>query len=180
MHGEQRRPIAYYPIIPIANRTSASVVLPGWPCCNALGVAFTLAIGAAMGHASSGLIGATGALNVAFSDGSDPYRHRLRRMLTASLTCGLAVLAGGLCGRHQALAAPLIGVCGFAAGLMVALVSEATDIANVTQLNRPVCQVAAWQPMRPENFYSLAMLVDLGPTLNHHVHVGLGSIGVLA
>ncbi len=62
----------------------------------------------------------------------------------------------------------------------VALGSEATDIANVTRLNRPVCQVAAWQPMRPENFCSLAMLVDLGPTLNHHVHVGLGSIGVLA
>jgi uncharacterized membrane protein YccC len=113
-------------------RYESAKVTPWLALRNALGVAVPLAIGAAMGHASSGLIGATGALNVAFSDGSDPYRHRLRRMLTASLTCSLAVVAGGLCGRHQALAVPLIGVCGFAAGMMVALGSEATDIANVT------------------------------------------------
>src|ERR1022692_535346 len=101
-------------------RYESAKVAPWLALRNALGVAVPLAIGATMGHASSGLIGATGALNVAFSDGSDPYRHRLRRMLTASVTRGLAVVAGGLCRRHQALAAPLIGVCGFAAGMMVA------------------------------------------------------------
>ncbi len=99
---------------------------------NALGVAVPLAIGVAAGHSSSGLIGATGALNVAFSDGSDPYRHRLRRMLSASLCCALAVVAGGWSGRLQAVAAPLIGACGFVAGMMVAMGTEATDIANVT------------------------------------------------
>ncbi|HEV3196779.1 MAG TPA: hypothetical protein VGZ73_02705 [Bryobacteraceae bacterium] len=44
---------------------------------NAIGVAVPLAIGAAA-TPPSGLIDATGALNVAFSDGSEPYRHRLR------------------------------------------------------------------------------------------------------
>ncbi|HLK67758.1 MAG TPA: FUSC family protein [Bryobacteraceae bacterium] len=99
---------------------------------NSLGLALPLVIGVAAGYPGSGLIGATGALNVSFSDGSDPYRHRLRRMLLASLFCSLAVIAGGLSAGHQALAAPLIGTCGFAAGMMVALGTEATDISNVT------------------------------------------------
>jgi uncharacterized membrane protein YccC len=113
-------------------RYESAKVLPWLALRNALGVAVPLVIGLAAGHATSGLIGATGALNVAFSDGSDPYRHRLRRMLTASLTCALAVVAGGLAGRHQALTTVLTGICGFAAGMMVAMGTEATDIANVT------------------------------------------------
>jgi uncharacterized membrane protein YccC len=113
-------------------RYESAKVAPWLALRNALGVAIPLAIGVAMGHATSGLIGATGALNVAFSDGSDPYRHRLRRMVSASLACALAVVAGGFSGRHQALAVLLTGACGFAAGMMVALGTEATDIANVT------------------------------------------------
>src|ERR1051326_71960 len=59
---------------------------------NAIGITLPLAIGVAVGHPASGLIGTTGALNVAFSDGTDPYRHRLRRMMAASLGCALAVV----------------------------------------------------------------------------------------
>ena len=103
-----------------------------WPALrNAIGVAVPLAIGTAMGHATSGLIGATGALNVSFSDGSDPYPHRLRRLLRASLFCALAVLAGGFSGREQALATSIAGACAFFAGMIVALGAEATDIANI-------------------------------------------------
>jgi uncharacterized membrane protein YccC len=128
-------------------RYESAKVAPWLALRNALGVAVPLAIGVATGHPSSGLIGATGALNVAFSDGSDPYRHRLRRMLTASFFCALAVVAGGLSGGHQALAAPAIGACGFAAGMMVALGTEATDIANVTLVTLIVFLA---QSMRPE------------------------------
>ncbi|MBZ5624785.1 MAG: FUSC family protein [Acidobacteriia bacterium] len=113
-------------------RYESAKVLPWLALRNALGVALPLGIGVLVGHATSGLIGASGALNVAFSDGYDPYRHRLRRMLTASLFCALAVFAGGVCGRHQALTVLLTGTCGFAAGMMVALGTEATDIANVS------------------------------------------------
>jgi len=113
-------------------RYESAKVAPWVALRNAAGVTVPLAIGVAAGHISSGLVGATGALNVAFSDGTDPYRHRLRRMLGASVCCALAVVAGGVAGQHQALAAPLIGLCGFTAGMMVALGTEATDIANVT------------------------------------------------
>ena len=71
------------------------------------------------GNAASGLIAATGALNVAFSDGLDPYLHRGRRMLGASLCCGLAVFAGGFTQPHHALTVMVTAVCAFAAGMMV-------------------------------------------------------------
>ena len=99
---------------------------------NAIGVAIPLAVGAATGHSTIGLIGTLGALNVAFSDGTDPYLHRLRRMLGASLCCALAVFAGGLCGRNPTIAVPLVAACAFAAGMIVAVGPAATDIANVT------------------------------------------------
>jgi len=114
---------------------------------NAAGVALPLAVGVAAGHATGGLIAASGALNVAFSDGSDPYLHRGRRMLSASLFCALAVLAGGLCGRNHTLTVLLTAACAFAAGMMVAVGTAATDIANVTLVTLVVYSA---QPMTAE------------------------------
>src|SRR5262245_6213290 len=71
---------------------------------NAIGTAVPLAIGAAVGRAGSGLVMATGALSVSFSDGADPYVYRARRMLAASIGCSLAVLAGGLVGQYHIIA----------------------------------------------------------------------------
>lgn len=107
-------------------------VAPWLALRNAVGVGLPLAVGVAAGHATSGLIAASGALNVAFSDGSDPYLDRGRRMLSASVFCALAVAAGGMCGRNHALTVLLTAACAFAAGMMVALGTAATDIANVT------------------------------------------------
>jgi uncharacterized membrane protein YccC len=99
---------------------------------NALGVAIPLAIGIAIGNPSGGAMGATGALNVAFSDGSDPYLHRGRRMLTASLFVALAVFAGRLCGNNHPLAIMLEAACAFAAGLLVASGPTPGDIGAIT------------------------------------------------
>lgn len=53
-----------------------------WPALrNALGVSIPLAAGVLAGAVSNGLVIGTGALNVSFSDGDDPYRQRARRML---------------------------------------------------------------------------------------------------
>ena len=107
-------------------------VAPWLALRNAVGVALPLAVGVALGHTTSGLIAATGALNVAFSDGSDPYAVRAWRMLRAGFFCGFAVLAGGLCGPHHALTVLVTAAFAFAAGMMVAVGTAATDIANVT------------------------------------------------
>ena len=52
---------------------------------------------------AAGLVVATGALNVSFSDSHDPYRQRLRRMLAASVLVGLAVMVGQACGSNYPL-----------------------------------------------------------------------------
>jgi len=123
-----------------------------------------------MGHATSGLIGTTGALNVAFSDGSDPYRHRLGRMLRASVFCALAVVAGGFSGRYQFLSTMIAGVCGFAAGMMVALGAEATDIANVTLVTLIVFSA---QPMTTEQAAASGLAALGGGLLQTLLSLGL-------
>jgi uncharacterized membrane protein YccC len=75
---------------------------------------------------------ATGALNVSFSDGDDPYLHRGRRMLSAALFVALAVFAGRLCGRNHLLAIELEALCAFAAGLLVAAGPTPGDIGSIT------------------------------------------------
>ena len=51
---------------------------------NAVGVTLPLAIGVALGMPLGGLAIASGALQVAYSDGHDPYSRRGFRMLTAT------------------------------------------------------------------------------------------------
>ncbi len=105
---------------------------PAMAVRNALGVALPLAIGIALGNPSGGAMAATGALNVAFSDGSDPYLHRGRRMLTASLFVALAVFAGRAFGQNHPLAIMLEAACAFAAGMLVASGPTPGDIGAIT------------------------------------------------
>src|SRR5271154_2435482 len=71
---------------------------------NAAGVALPLIGGFALGMPRGGLVIASTALNVSFSDGSDPYARRAKRMISSSLVCMLGVLAGALAEPHAALA----------------------------------------------------------------------------
>ena len=99
---------------------------------NALGVALPLAAGIALGNPSGGAMAATGALDVAFSDGSDPYLHRGRRMLGAAFFVALAVFAGRLCGANHLVSLLLEAACAFAAGLLVAAGPTPGDIGSIT------------------------------------------------
>ncbi len=98
---------------------------------NALGITLPLAAGVALGNIAGGLIACIGALNVAYSDGADPYRYRARRMFIASVLCALAVFAGGFVGRHQAIAVVLTALAAFPAGMMVAVSTTAADIGSI-------------------------------------------------
>ena len=99
---------------------------------NAFGVAVPLFAGILVGNPAGGVMAATGALDVAFSDGNDPYMHRGRRMLWASLFVSLAVFAGRLCGNNHPLTIALEAVCAFTVGLLVAAGSAPSDIGAVT------------------------------------------------
>ena len=115
---------------------------------NAAGMALPLAIGTAMGNPGGGLIMTTGALNVSFSDGSDPYLHRARRMLAASFFCALAVLVGGLFGSHHVLAVVLAASCAFIAGMMVPVNTTVADLGTVTLVTLVVFSAQSMTPSR--------------------------------
>ena len=72
-------------------------MVPGRAARNAIGVALPLAAGYLYGNISAGLIVSSGALNVCFTGGDDPYRQRARLCSSASAR-RLAVLIGTLTG----------------------------------------------------------------------------------
>ena len=99
---------------------------------NAIGVALPLATGILLRNPGGGVLGATGALNVCFSDGTDPYRLRARRMLAACLFVSLAVFAGRSAGSNHPLAIALEAAFAFLAGMLVAVGQTPADIGTIT------------------------------------------------
>lgn len=99
---------------------------------NTVGVSLPLAIGIATGHTLSGVAIAVGALNVAFSDGDDPYRGRGRRMLIAGAMISAAVFLGGILGRNHPIAILAAAVWAFSAGLAVSLGGTAGDLGALS------------------------------------------------
>lgn len=137
---------------------------------NSIGVALPLVVGVILHNASGGLVAATGALNVAFSDGSAPYLHRARRMLYACGFVALAVFAGRLCGQNHLLAVLLSASCAFAAGIVVALGPTPADIGTVTLVT---LVVFAAQPTSLGKAVSSGLLAFAGGLLQTILAVAL-------
>ena len=112
-------------------RFEVSKITPLLAARNALAMTLALAAGVALGKPTAGLIACIGALNVAYSDGTDPYRARARRMCAAAVLCALAVFAGGLFAHQEAIAIALITLCAFFAGMMMAVSTTAADIGTI-------------------------------------------------
>jgi uncharacterized membrane protein YccC len=128
---------------------------------NALGITLPLAIAVELGNPGSGLVAATGALNVAAADGEDSYRKRGARMLTSSMIGAAAVLIGALSAGND-LAAALVGVLwAFAAGLVVCLGTAAADIGMISLV---VFVIYSKQSMTPQHA-AWAGLIALGAGL---------------
>ena len=68
---------------------------------NALAVALPLGIGTAIHFPLGAVAVATGALNVSYSDGRDPYSQRARRMLAWSFLGAVAVFTGSVTGKYH-------------------------------------------------------------------------------
>ena len=94
-------------------RLELDKVVPGRAARNAIGVAVPLAAGYLFGSMSAGLVVSSGALNVCFTDGDDPYLPRARRMLLGTLLVGLAVLTGTLSGHDPMTSIAITGDLGF-------------------------------------------------------------------
>jgi uncharacterized membrane protein YccC len=99
---------------------------------NAIGVVLPLVAGFALHMPRAGLVVASGALNVSYSDGSDSYAGRSRRMLASSVICAIAVFAGAISGQHQFVAIVLATTWAFIAGMSYALGGAAPDLGAIS------------------------------------------------
>lgn len=95
---------------------------------NALAVAVPLAVGIALGNPVGAAAVATGALNVSFSDGRDPYYQRAHRMITWSLLGALAVFVGALSSNNEVAAIVVTACWAFLAGMQIAVSTSAGDL----------------------------------------------------
>ena len=151
-------------------RFQADKVTPWIGLRNAVGVALPLAIGAWMRALPSGLLVATGALNVAFSDSHVPYVQRARRMMAASVVVGCGVFVGTLCAWNHALIILAASVWAFAAGMLVALDQTAADLGAVSLVT---LLVFAALPMRPQQALLAGVLATCGGLVQTGLSVAL-------
>ncbi len=124
---------------------------------NALAVGLPLAVGIASGHSLAGVAVASGALNVAFSDGHDPYAHRARRMLAWTFLGAIAVFLGSVTGNYHVLAILVASAWALAAGLLVSIGTRAGDLGLNTLVTLVI--YAARGAMSPLGALYAALLV---------------------
>ncbi len=130
---------------------------------NSLAVALPLGIGIDAGNPLGAVAITTGALNVSYSDGVDPYAQRARRMLTWSILGAIAVFIGSVTGKYNAAAILLSAAWAFAAGMLVSVSTKAGDLG----LNTLVALIvfAARGAMSPKGAFYGALLVLAGGLL---------------
>lgn len=137
---------------------------------NAAGVVLPLIVGYALGMPRGGLVVASGALNVSYSDSSDPYSDRARRMLASSVICAIAVFTGAISGQHQTLAIVLVTLWAFAAGMATALGGAAPDLGVISVVT---LLIYAAQPLTPRQAAISGVLALAGGLLQTALSIAL-------
>lgn len=102
---------------------------------NTGGVVLPLVVGYAMGMPRGGLAVAIGALNVSYSDGSDPYAERAKRMLRSGALCAVAVFAGAISGSHHVVGGLIACAWAFLAGMVVSISTTAGDLGVISTVS---------------------------------------------
>ncbi|HKF26517.1 MAG TPA: FUSC family protein [Candidatus Acidoferrum sp.] len=167
-HGDSiTRLQALWPIVTHVDRSKINLAQA---VRNTLGVVAPLIVGYCMGMPRGGLAMASGALNASYSDGSDPYEQRAKRMLASAVWCSAAVLLGGLT-AHSNLASVLVAAAWtFVAGMLVALGTAAADVGVISTV---VLVVFAAQPLTPRQAVEAAGLALCGGLLQIFLSVAL-------
>ncbi len=128
----------------VLTRFDSSKLSPYMALRNSIGVVLPLIVGFALDMPRGGVVVASGALNVAYSDGSDSYAQRAKRMLSSSALCAMAVLLGALSGSHNVAAVIIATVWAFAAGMLVA---AGTTVADLGVISLVMLLIYAAQPL---------------------------------
>jgi uncharacterized membrane protein YccC len=137
---------------------------------NSVGVVLPLVAGYAIGMPRAGLVVASGAINVALSDGSDPYARRAKRMISSSLLCAIAVSAGALSEPHALLAIAIATFWAFLAGLFVSLGQTASDLGSISLV---MLLVYVSQPLTPRQALLSGALALAGGLLQTALSIAL-------
>lgn len=140
-------------------RFEAEKTAPWLALRNSIGVALPLILGAALGNVANALPAAIGALNVAFSDSTEPYLPRAKRMLAASLLVACAVFAGSVAGAHHGLAVGISAGSAFVAGMLVALSPAAADLGTISLVTLVVFSAT---PLAPDRALYAGLLAFTG------------------
>jgi uncharacterized membrane protein YccC len=146
-------------------RYDSAKIVPEIAVRNTLGFVSAIVLGTVIGGASAGVVAATGALNISFSDSRDPYSIRGRRMLLSSLLTGMAVTFGSLSGHSNATAVIAATLWAFAAGMLVALGTTAGDLGVITLVTLVVFAARPLSPLLALQAGLLAMGGGLLQTL---------------
>src|SRR5271165_2633051 len=115
---------------------------------NTAGVVAPLIVGYWLGMPRGGLAMASGALNVSYSDGSDPYARRAKRMLASTAWCSIAVLLGGLTAYNNTIAVIVATMWAFIAGMLVSLGTTAADVGVISTVVLLVYSAQALTPLQ--------------------------------
>jgi len=118
----------------ILTRFDSSKLQPYLALRNTAGVVLPLVAGYGLGMPRGGLAVAIGALNVSYSDGSDRYASRAKRMFASSVLCATAVFAGAISGRHL-VAVAIACAWAFVAGLAVSISATAGDLGVISTVS---------------------------------------------
>jgi uncharacterized membrane protein YccC len=137
---------------------------------NSVGVVLPLIAGFALNMPRGGVVVAGGALNVSYSDGSDPYAQRAKRMLSSSGLCALAVLLGALSGSHNVAAVIIATLWAFLAGLFVAISTTAADLGVISLVT---LLIYAAQPLTPHQAVVSSILALGGGLLQTALSIAL-------
>ena len=140
-------------------RFDKSKLTPVFGLRNSLGVFIPLAIGVALGQPLPAVAVATGALNVSFSDGDDPYRERAKRMLLWSFLGGFALFLGSSTGSNGFAALACVTAWSFLAGMLLSLGVRAGDLGLNTLT---ILVVYGARPLPPETAAGAGLLAVAG------------------
>lgn len=137
---------------------------------NTFGVVAPLIVGQWLGMPRGGLAMASGALNVSYSDGSDPYAKRAKRMLASTMWCSVAVLLGGLTAHSNVVSVVLATAWAFIAGMLVAIGTTAADVGVISTV---VLVIYSAQPLSARQALQAAGLALCGGLLQILLSVAL-------
>src|SRR5260370_6606801 len=154
----------------IVTHIDGSKINPWQALRNTVGVVAPLIVGYALGMPRGGLAMASGALNVSYSDGHDPYPKRARRMLASTVWCAIAIFLGAITGHRNVEAVFVATAWAFIAGMLVAVGTTAPDVGVISMV---LLVVYAAQPLTPRQPAEAGALALAGGLLQTALSIAL-------